>query len=347
MLKVNKINNIRFKGVTMTIKADIEQNCALIARKILNSKTIIILSHIAPDGDALGSILALQETCKQLDNIEIIDAVILGKVPDIYKFLPGISNLKNHDDASLLDHYDLTIAVDSASQDRLGKAEKFLNVSHNTINIDHHGSNTNYTELNLIDDKASATGEIIFELANTLNADITKTIATNLYVSILTDTGGFKFSNTTSKSLIVAAKLIDYGADPQNIYQECYENKPFEMMKLHAFCVSNIEFSEDKKIAWSRVTRKLLKDLNAFDDHIDGIVELIRQIDSVEIALLFKETRDGNIKVSFRSKEIDICPIALELGGGGHKCAAGATIKGITLEESINCVLPKIKNLLE
>ena len=309
---------------------------------IKRSKNIVIIAHVGPDGDTLGSMLGLREMLVQLKNLEKIDVVIVGKIPDIYKFLPDSNIIKNSDNKDLYTSYDLAITVDCASLDRLGDSVELFRNAKLTANIDHHISNPQFADINLIIPEASACGEILFRLVADLDITLTKEIAVNLYTAILTDTGGFKFENTKPNTLEVCAKLIEAGAVPNQIYKECYESKPIAMVRLHSRAIDQAIFTEKNKIAYTTVTRNLLNTLGATDDHVDGISEALRQVSTVEVALTFKETQKGDTKVSFRSKRIDVCEVARFFGGGGHKLAAGCTVQK-NVADTINEVLPIIK----
>ena len=309
---------------------------------IKRSKNIIILTHVGPDGDTLGSMLALKEILSRISLVEKIDSVIVGKIPDIYKFLPNINSCKTHDDTNLYSSYDLAITVDCASIDRLGDALDLFRNAKITANIDHHISNTKFANINVIDPKASATGQIIYHFAKLLDVKITKEIAIDLYTSILTDTGGFKFENTRPETFNICANLVKAEADPVYIYQQCYESKPLAMVKLHAKAVEEAVFIENNTIAYTLVSRKMLEAFNASDDHVDGISEALRQINTVKVALVFKETQKGATKISMRSKKLDICEIARYFGGGGHRLAAGCTIEKPPVD-AVNEVLPVLR----
>lgn len=313
-----------------------------VAEKIKKAKNIIIIHHIAPDGDGLGSALALREMISQLNIVNKLDAVISGKIPDIYRFLPGIENLKKTNDASLYQSYDLAIALDCADKDRLGDATEFFNNARNTINIDHHISDNGFADIDWIDPKASATGEILFDLIEPLGIKLNKNIAIALYTSILTDTGGFKFENTKPKTFNICAELLEAGANPVSIYNECYESKPVAMVRLHAKAINDAVYLEDNEIVYTKISRKLLEEIHASDDHIDGITEALRQVNSVKVAIVFKETIKGTTKVSFRSNGIDVCEIASFFGGGGHKLAAGCIVEK-NIDEAVNDILKTVR----
>ena len=311
-------------------------------QNINTSKNVVIISHIGPDGDTLGSTLALCEALKTVKSIEKIDCIINGKLPDIYKFLPGIKEMKTPYDESLYGKYDLAISIDCAALDRMGDALPVFKKASKTINIDHHVTGQKFGDVNIIDPDASSSGEVMFDLFRALDFEITKDIAVCLYTAILTDTGGFRFSNTTSKTFEAAKYLVDKGISPSLVYKKCYESKPIAMFKLHNYALDNTVFEEGEKIAYTMVSRGTLKKFGADDDHIDGIVEALKQIDSVEIAMVLKETLKGDTKISFRSKEINVAKIAQFFGGGGHDLAAGCTISK-PLGEALDELLPIVK----
>lgn len=314
-----------------------------IVDSIKSAKNIVICHHVAPDGDSLGSALALKEMINQLDNVERVDAVITGKIPDIYKFLPEIDSLIKANDPFLYKNYDLAIAVDCACKDRLGDSTELFKNARKTINIDHHISNDGFADIDLIEPKSSATGEVLFSLVKPLEVKLTEEIAANLYTAILTDTGGFKFENTKPETLKICAKLIEAGADPVEIYKHCYELKPVEMVRLHARAINDAIYLEDNRIVYTKITRKLLEEMNANDDHIDGITEALRQINTAQVAIVFKETTRGTTKVSFRSNGLNVCEIASFFGGGGHILAAGCLLEK-TIDEAINDVIATVTN---
>lgn len=318
-------------------------NIKNIIKTIKSAKTVVICHHVAPDGDCLGSALALKEMLFQFDNLERIDAVITGQIPNIYKFLPNIENLKNAKDESLHQTYDVAISVDCARKDRLGDALPLFNNAKKTICIDHHISNGGFADIDLIIPFVSAAGEILFSLIEPFQVKLTKDIATNLYTAILTDTGGFKFENTKPETLRICAELIEAGADSVNIYKQCYELKPIEMVRLHSKAINNAVFIENNSIVYTKITRQLLEDINALDEHIDGITEALRQINTVQIALVFKETLKGSTKVSMRSNGINVCEIASFFGGGGHKLAAGCLLEK-NIDDAIKDVISTVIN---
>ena len=290
------------------------------------SESIIIFSHVNPDGDTLGSMLALSEFIN-LNYKKSTTNVIIGKTPTTYSFLSKINSCKLNTEIDKNFKYDLAIAVDIAAKDRMTDMQPVYFNAKNTINIDHHVTNNGYGNINIVKPDASSCGEVVYELIKTLNLDLNKEIAELLYVAILTDTGGFKYENTSNKVFEYAAELVEYGVNPTELYRKCYEEKPKAMALLNAYAISNTIFKENDKIAYSILTKDDMKKFNAKSDYTDGISEALRQISSTEIAMLLKEADNQTTKVSLRSKNIDVAKIAEHFGGGGHKYAAGCTIQ--------------------
>ena len=187
---------------------------------------------------------------------------------------------------------------------------------------------------------------MLFELAGIIGKKLTPDIATNLYTAILTDTGAFKFENTKPETLRICADLVEAGAEPAYIYKKCYESKPLAMIRLQAKAVDQAVFTDDNRIAYTTISRQLLDSLGASDDHIDGISETLRQVNTIEVSIVFKETVKGGTKVSFRSNGVNVCEIAEYFGGGGHKLAAGCTFDK-NIPDTVNDVLPMVRKQIE
>lgn len=295
-------------------------------KNIQEAENIIIFSHVNPDGDTLGSMLGLSKLI-ELNFNKTPDTVIIGKTPETYSFLNSIATCKNSANLDKAIKYDLAIAVDIAAKDRMVDMQEVYFNAEKTVNIDHHVTNNGYGQINIIDEHASSTGEVIYEIAKALNWKLNTDIAELLYVAILTDTGGFRFENTSPKVFNYAAELTEAGANPTQLYRKCYESKPKAMALLNAFAIQNAVFKENDKIAYSIITKEDMKRLNAKGDYTEGISEALRQINSTEVSMLLKEADNQTTKVSLRSKKIDVAKIAETFGGGGHRFAAGCTIQ--------------------
>lgn len=304
----------------------IMENALQFKKYIEENNNIIILTHINPDGDTLSTALALALIIKKQFKKNAAP-VYIKHFPDNYKFLPGAEHFVNLNDIDKSVKYDLAIAVDVAAKDRLFEAKEIFDNAENTINLDHHKTNNGFGKLNIIDGNASSAGQVLYDLLTELKINIDKETAICLYTAILTDTGGFKYENTSAKTLITAADLVSAGAEPCSIYRNCYESKPQKLVEFQACAISNAVFSDDGKTAYTIITKDMMNQYSATDDFTDGISEALRQIKTVEISMVLKENDNNHTKVSLRSKNVDISSLAMHFDGGGHKFAAGCTIK--------------------
>lgn len=310
---------------------------------IKNSKNILLVSHINPDGDTLGSMCALYSLIK--DNYKKkCDMVAVSKIPTIYSFIPFVDKVRNIEEFDLSREYDLVINLDVAALDRCADAQTLFSKSKSTVNIDHHETNIAYAKLNIIDPHASATAEVLVEIALKLGWKISLDSAISLYTGIVTDTGCFKFSNTTQKTMEYAGKLIGFGVNPSDIYKKCYESNSKNMVLFQSYCVNKAKFVNNDKIAYTTVYKKDLEKFNSNgEDFTDGLTEKLRAIKTTEIAFVVKELTQTTSKVSMRSKEENIAKVCSAFGGGGHKLAAGAVIKA-SPENAVKLILEEINN---
>lgn len=306
---------------------------------IKSSKKILLLSHVNPDGDTLGSMCAMYSMIYDRFKIKA-DMSMVSNLPYNYKFLPNIELAQRYFDQSLV--YDLVIALDIASEERMRDSKIFFDKAKTTINIDHHKTNPNYGKYNIVNPDASSTGEVLYNIFKENNWEISKNTAECLYVAIMTDTGNFRFENTSSTAMRAAADLIDYGANPNILYKKCYETKTKNLVMFQNYCVNKAEFLKDNKIVYTTVYKKDLERFSAGDDYTDGISETLRSIDSTEVAFVVKEVDSKTTKVSMRSKHTDVAKICEKFGGGGHTYAAGCTIKA-GINDAIKKLINEIK----
>ena len=308
-------------------------------------QNILIISHVNPDGDTLGASLALYQALKNKYFEKNIIITVLGKIPEIYEFLPYIEKAVPIEEISS-QQFDIAIAVDIASKDRMTKALNFFESANLTINIDHHKTNNNYAHINFVEPDASSASEVMFDILKKCGFAITTEIATCLYTGIMTDTGSFKYENTGKRTFSIASELIEKGVNPCTISKAYYDSRPKAMVSLHACAISNAYFLYNDKVAYTFITKELFEKCRAKDEHTDGIAELLRQIKTVELAIVLKETIMGHTKVSMRSKNIDCAKLCEKYDGGGHTFAAGCTIKKPP-KIAIDKLLEDIKNIYE
>ena len=301
-------------------------DCANLNDIIKSSKNILIISHINPDGDTLGSMCGLFHAIEK-NFKKKCDMMTLSKVPKIYEFLPDISFAKHVDmfDKSMV--YDLVICVDIAAENRFEEAKILFDKAAYTINIDHHKTNTKYADLNIVDVNASSAGELLYGIMRDLNWKINLETATCLYTAVLTDTGSFRFSNTTPATFKTAADLVSMGVDAVEVYKNCYETNSKSMVMFQAYCISNAKFKSNDTIAYSIIYKKDMERFSAGDDCTEGLAEKLRAIETTKVAFIVREIGTRISKISMRSKDIDVSEICAVFGGGGHTCAAGCVIK--------------------
>lgn len=308
---------------------------------IKSSKNILIISHVNPDGDTLGSMCGLY--CAILDNFKKkCDMVAISKIPDVYSYLPHLSEVKNVDDLDKSREYDLVINVDVAALDRACDAKILFEKAKFTVNIDHHKTNNAYGNLNFINPDVSSTGEVLFGCFENMNWKVNLDCAICLYTAILTDTGSFRFDNTKPSTFEVASKLVEIGVQPSDIYKKVYESDSKTLVMFQAHCISKAKFLEDDKIAYTLVYKKDMEKFSAGDDCMEGLTEKLRAIVTTRIAFVAKEMKSGGTKISMRSKFADVAEICSVFGGGGHRLAAGCTIKA-PVEDAAKKVLEEIK----
>lgn len=309
---------------------------------IKSSKKILIISHINPDGDTLGSMSGLYSLIKE--NYKKECDTLVDNLPSTYAFLPKIGSAKfyNSIDKSLV--YDLVITVDVAAIDRMDEVKVFFDKAAVTLNIDHHATNNAYANYNIVVPEASSTGEVIVAMAEKLGWKLNYDAALALYTAILTDTGSFKFSNTSTKTFETVAKLLDFGVKPHDVYKQCFESYPKNFFLFQNYCLNKAVFLRNDKVAYTTVYKKDVEKFAVGPDCTEGLTEKLRAIASTEIAFIAKEIAPNITKFSMRSKSVDVSAICSEFGGGGHKFAAGCVIKS-SVKTAVEKVLSKIENL--
>ena len=310
-----------------------------IGQALREHQTFAVLSHVRPDGDALGSQLALGLSLRQLDkNVRIWNE---DGMLDKYSFLPN-SNLLTKPPAGPED-FDVAIALDTAIQNRLGTTVAAIKSAKLWINIDHHPSNPGYGDLVHIDPNAPATGQILFELIKGQKLPITREIAENLYVAISTDTGSFQYSNTTARTFEIAAELVRAGVDIGKVSQATYENYPRRRAELLRDLLGTMRFHANNRVASFSLSLATATKLGVLPEDNEGLIDHLRAIRGVIVAIFFEELPDGKVRVSMRSKskQVNVCAICEKFGGGGHVLAAGARVRG-TLPEVEKKILEEV-----
>lgn len=299
---------------------------AEIARIMREKQRFAVLSHVRPDGDALGSQLAMALTLRKLGK----DVRVWNEdgMLEKYAFLPR-AELMTRPPATK-EKVEVVFALDTAIQNRMGTALEAIESSELCINIDHHPSNPRYGDLVYVDPTSPATGQILFELLKAGDFPIDAEIAENLFVAISTDTGSFQYSNTTARTFEIAAELVSAGVNVGQVSQKLYENYPRRRVELLRELLRTMRFDANGKIGSFSLSLQTAADLRVLPEDNEGLIDHLRAIRGVIVAIFFEELPDGKVRVSMRSKneKIDVCAICQKFGGGGHTLAAGARVRG-------------------
>lgn len=318
-----------------------------IGERLARSARIGLLSHHRPDGDAIGSCLAMAAILKSLG--KECTVVNGDPVPEPLVFLPGSESIRVAADVTAPIEVDLAVALDCAGADRAGeKAWACFRGYDCVINIDHHVSNTFFGDLNYVDPKAPATGQILFRLARALDWPVPPAARDNLFAAISTDTGSLRYPNTTAETYRIAAELVDLGADVGSLSQALYESYPMRRLELLRELMQEMESHFDGRVMLLKLRKSVAERLGIASGDTEGLIDLIRSVDSAIAALFFEELPDGKIRVSARSKKpaMDVGAICGTFGGGGHQLAAGTRMTG-PLEDAIERFLTKVKERLD
>lgn len=305
-----------------------------VLQEIRQRRRFLVTSHARPDGDAIGSTLALAQVLRKMG--KSAEVVLRDSVPVIYKPLPQAETIVHS--AQVNGDFDAAIILecDSIQRTRLhGLEDHFL------INIDHHVSSKPFAHVNWIDPTAVATAELVFRLAQAAQVKLTPEIATCLYTALLTDTGSFCYAGTNECTFELAKYLVEHGADPGRIAQNVYFSSPISKMRLLGAALSRLE--RDGAVVWMSVTRHDMERFAALDEDCEGLVNYALGIAGVEVALFFREVAQERIRVSIRSKgAVNVAEIAEKFGGGGHECAGGFSTEG-PVEEAAKRVLTELR----
>lgn len=288
-----------------------------------SASTVAIFGHVRPDGDCTGSTLALYNYIR-LNYKHIKVAVYLEQPPEKFAYLHGYNDIKNSFDKEV--SFDLAIALDCADRDRLGEFIKLFENAKKTICIDHHVTNTGYADIVILDENSSSTCEALYELMedDKLNRDIAECI----YTGIIHDTGVFKYSCTSKRTMEIAGRMMEYDINFTDIIDESFYQKTFYQNKLLALALSNAELINEAKLIYSVITIEDMQALSLSNKDMDGIIDQLRNTKDTEVALLLYELDKGLFKISLRSKKhVDVSGICACFGGGGHIRAAGCSIE--------------------
>ncbi len=309
-----------------------------------DSSRVLITSHKEPDGDSICSQLVVREYLESLGK----ECVLFnhGDIPARYRFVTGVENI--HTDISAYDfNPDLVVVLESTSLDRTGDVASVIGDGVRIINIDHHEGNTLYGDVNLVDDRASSVGEMIYKILSEDGFVFKGTTAENIYIAILTDTGRFHFSSTTPDAMRIAADLIESGVDTRRVTDQVYFSMSEPQLRTIGEVIQSAEVHLDGRLCALTLTRALLDKRGMSFSDFEGIVDYSLQINGVEVGVLFKDISDDVTKASIRSRSnLDVAEIARKFGGGGHPNAAGVTLEA-PLDEAKRLIIQAVKETLD
>jgi phosphoesterase RecJ-like protein len=321
-----------------------------LSQRLKSAEKIVIASHVSPEGDAIGSALALAMGLRKLG--KRVEVVCHDGLPKRYAFLPESDKVRREPSFEP----DSLVLVDCADLERADIPDSLKQNAKSIVVIDHHPyknakrRSAQKGEANdwvvWVEPRAAATGEMIVALLNALKVPMTKEIATCLYVALISDTGVFHFSNTTPKTLRLAASLLEYGVDPQELAYRVMEVRSFAATQLLGRMLSKAKFEPALGLCWSVLTLKDFAQTGTTDEDTENFVNFLRAVDGTRVAVLFREIEPKHIKVSFRSREgVDVSAIARQFGGGGHPAAAGCRVHQ-SLRSAVEAVLGAVRKSL-
>ncbi|MEW6670405.1 MAG: DHH family phosphoesterase [Thermodesulfobacteriota bacterium] len=302
-----------------------------IIQQLKNSRSVLLASHENPDGDAIGSLLALGLALDSLKKKTTLYNP--SPIPAVYRFLPSVKRVVKH--LRKGDHFDAVVILDCGDIERIGQGAAVIGNVPVIINVDHHITNSGFGTHQLIDTQACATAEIVYRLITALNAPISRDIADSIYTGILTDTGSFRFSNTNHAAFAICEEMIACGADPYQIAQHVYGKYSLGRIKLLNLALDSIEISRNGRLSLMTVTKEMLTETGTQPEDADGLINYARRIEAVAVAVLIQERMNhkgslgkNQFHVSLRSDgTVDVARIAASFGGGGHASASGFSIQ--------------------
>ena len=304
---------------------------------IRQRKIFLLTSHARPDGDAIGSLLALSSILRKMG--KTAEIMLSDPVPVIYKPLPDAESIVHSSQANGYHDSAILLECDSLQRTRLQGLDQYF-----VISIDHHITGKPFANVNWIDPGACACAEMVFRLAKAASVPITPEIATCLYTAVLTDTGSFCYAPTNAHTFDLARQLAEHGADPARVAQYVYFSNPTSKMRLLGAALSRLQ--RRGSIAWMTVTREDMETTAALEEDCEWLVNYALGIAGIEVAVFFRETADNRIRVSMRSKgAVNVAAIAGEFGGGGHQCASGFAVDG-PLQAAVDRVLDDLRDKL-
>jgi bifunctional oligoribonuclease and PAP phosphatase NrnA len=286
------------------------------------SAVIVCLAHKDADADSLGSALGFALSLRAMGRD--VRVVVPSPRPRMLEYLPGFDTISD----TVGDRVDALFTFDCPTVERFGDKQDLVRATATVVNVDHHVTNEGFGSINLIDAEASATGQVVHRLLTTIGAPVTADVATNLYAALFTDTGGFRHENTNERALRLGADLVATGANPGWVALKSYKSRSVSQLKLEGLAVARLRTELGGRLIWSTITQAMLDDTGSDMQESEGVIDQLQSIDTMEIAVLFKESAPGVTKVSVRTRDPhDATAVCQPFGGGGHRRAAGAEVR--------------------
>lgn len=321
-----------------------------IGATIRDIDNFIIVTHVHPDGDALGSLLGFADILEYLG--KRVFCYLEEPVSSLYDFLPDCGRVKTElaDLRRFIEEAEgqvAAVSLDCGDCDRLGENQKELLGIHPFLAIDHHRAHRKYGDFSWIESDCSSTGEMVYELAQALGVGISRKCAFNLYVAISTDTGSFRYDSTTSRTHTIAADLLECGVRPEKVAGHLHDNFTLQRLKLMEMVLSTLTLYESGQVAFIRATDEMFDKSGATLQDVEGFIDYPRSLRSVKVAAFIKERKNCQVSVSLRAKgEFDVAEVAQSFGGGGHRNASGFRFSGKTVEQVHDDVLAALLKAL-
>jgi len=306
------------------LRNDLEAICRLFRDK----ERFLVACHENPEGDAIGSELALALSLRKMGKTATV--LNADPVPENLAFLPGAQSVRLEGDGG---EYDAAVVLDCGSVERTGRIRGELERCPVLVNIDHHRSNGACGDLALVDPEAAATGTLVYRVLSAMGAPIDREVAVNIYTAILTDTGSFRYGNASPEAFFVAGEMVRRGTDPREVAERLYETQSERRLRLLGRVLSTLEIVAGGRVAAITTRQQDLAACGATKDHLEGFINYPRSVAGVEVAVAFREESDGVFRVSLRSRgRVDVGAVAARFGGGGHRNAAGCSVPGSLAE---------------
>ena len=314
----------------------------LAAQTILKANKIVLASHVNPDGDTLGSMLALTHALRSMGKIAV--PLSAHGVPEIYRWMPGQQWIQSPTSPEEYGDFDLGIICDTGGLERIGsKIAPYIAAAHTTMKIDHHLTEGDFGDIRVVNSHAAATGELIYELLREMGAPFSKDIAECLLCAIITDTGSFRFMNVTPNTFRISGALMRCGACPASISELVFESRSYASIKLLGRALDSLRLSDNGRVAHAVLHASDFLEMNATDEDTEGIVNHVRAVRGAQVGVLFREVPGCQIRISIRSRDgYDVNRVAQTFGGGGHKLAAGCSFDP-PMENAVKAVLDEIQ----